>query len=152
MDRATPTVLQRNLYWIAILPLLLLPASAWLMLSYKRSGQPALLWTGIALFLSAIAVFIVAMTSRYHRLTVASGLDERELALFYRISDRAYRIYAVITLLGCCYSGLAQMFGGPTVAGIGWLFLMTELTNLFWLLPIIILEWSADPRALEEEE
>lgn len=152
MDRTTRPALQRNLYWISILPLLLLPAGAWLMLSYKPGEQPVPFWTGIALFAAAIPVFWVAMGSRYYRVTIGDKLDERERALFYRTSAASYRIYAVITVLGCLYLQLAQTLGGPMPARSSWLCIMMELGNLFTLLPIIILEWSPDPLASEEEE
>jgi hypothetical protein len=152
MDRTTSAALQRNLYWIAILPLLLLPVGAWLMLSFRPGGQPVPFWTGLALFVAAIPVFWVAMGSRYYRVTIGSKLDERELALFYRTSAAAYRIYAIITVLGCFYLQLAQTLGAPMPAPSGWICIMGELGNLFTLLPIIILEWSPDPLASEEEE
>jgi hypothetical protein len=96
----------------------------------------------------------VALSSRYHRLTVGgpSTLDERELALRYRTSTAAFSIYALITVLGCVYLRSARWLGLPAPAGAGWLWVMIVLGNLFALLPIIILEWSADSLASEEEE
>jgi hypothetical protein len=151
MDRTVLSPLQRNLYWIAILPLLIFPASGWLIVGHKAKEQPALFWAGTALFVAGIAVLWVALSSRYQRVAIGSKLDERELALRYRTSTAAYCIYAVITVLGCAYLQLAALFGAPTPAGVGWAFVLIGFNSLYILLPIIIMEWRADPHALEEE-
>ena len=154
MDRSRSGLIERNLYWIAILPVVLVPLGEALSSAFDDGSHSGLVWTGAALVLLGIAALSVAVRSRYHRLSVADEgtLDERELVLRYRAGATAFRAYWLVTILGCAYLYYAPRLGGPIPSGRGWVWIMFTLGSLGFLLPIIILEWSSDPLAPEEEE
>ena len=153
MDRNMPGAVRRNLYWIAVLPLILIPVGAWLMVSHDENAQGAVFWAGFAAAGLGIVAFCAAAGSRFQPMLVQEErlLDEREVAQRHKASAHAFRAYWFVTLLGCCYLLFAPRLHAPVPVGHDWIWVMIVLADLFFLLPIAILEWTSDPLDAEEE-
>lgn len=153
MTKTLPRPLDRNLYWIAVLPLLLIPLGLLLGFPGERHGGGAGDYAGFALIVAGFVAFCIAVGSRFHGVMIKdeADLDERELGQRYRTSNLSYRIFFTAMMFGCGYMYFGPRIGAPTPAGSDWVWVMFLLGYLFLLLPIIILEWSRDP-VLEEDE
>lgn len=147
-------LIERNRYWIASLPPVLVPLGAWMFARHDAGPQDASFWLGVGVFLIGLAASYIAMGSRYRPVTHRPEveLDERELAVRYRASTIAFKICWIVVLLGCLYLYYAPRLHAPVPSGNDWFWVMLGLSNMFALLPIIILEWSSDPLSPEEEE
>ena len=151
MNKSLPRPIDRNLWWIALLALILFPLGR---LLGSHGGEDVLVGIGQALTGAGILLFAVAAGSRYHRLNVQEEevLDEWELAQRYRTGAQAFRIYWAGTVIGAGYLYFAGRIGAPAPEGEDWIWIMLTLFMAFLLLPIILLEWARDPLIEEDEE
>jgi hypothetical protein len=149
---------RRNLRWLPLLILLVMPASYALLVAAAdgRTGPwQQTMWLSFAGSLLFFFAFAAAQLVRLFGPRVGwegGALDERELMLKARAGSVSGAIIATLAALACFYGGFAAVFGTWMPATVlEWVYLGLMIEAWALALPVLVASWL-QPKLDEEED